>query len=972
MLPDIKHVAISNFRGIQKVDISFDKRRNLLIVGENGTGKSSIVDALEFFFTLGIEKLSGREDVSLPDCIPFSASNQDGCWVELRFDTIADPVRATFVPSTGKGKSRRTPNSSLEPYISKTHTFILHRSQLTSFIESRASDRYNHISDLIGLTGLDEVVKAWNHERSDREKEKKAAASAFQTINNSLSDFLGCPISTSDDITHAVNNYLANQGVSPITDLTEIETLHNQLAASTQNPNTALADQHRSFVGQIKELQTQWQVLMDRYNRLHADWHTYQEKAACLCDAAFVNIVQQGRQLITEQNLDACPVCEQPIERETLLTRLAARETELTDLIASNAQLKDSRDQAKLELTVCQRSWDALVKQARTLNLASAGDQESLKIFDGLNQDLMGEPFSLHAPEFWSSHPEIQIIQDWLQKLKDRAEENLLKLTPNETERQKAEQAYFLGQVSEKWKQWMTASQRYARAEADFNRVDHLYTALTNARQVGVEQIIAGLEKDFIKLYEQLHPGEGHRAIHISLKPGTASAKLETETDGLTVMHPLGNYSEGHLDSLGLCIFLAFIKHFSSDFPLIVLDDVLTSIDAGHRMKVAQLLAKEFKEHQIIITTHDELWANELDLVMKKYHISPLRLQMGSWSKVRGATIAEGDSWDWELYRQQIARGRRQDTIGSIGRHLEKFLYRMRQNLHLAISATYGDRYTIGDLAPAFWKWVEDHPFTRPDIPDLTNKLRALHDEFDFYWKFRNWSGAHYNDWGAAVSASEANSFLEIAQELIGYFECPACGDWVQYDAGNQLLRCPVCEPAVAAKAIWQYKPDWIKPIERMRLLPNFFGKLDSHVLAKCKLTLEQLLNDARIKFHLSVAPQMDDTYRPPDLYTAMCQQLQKFPNSRVPDWQARLDEFDQRLKLYVSPELVWKNDNDLLPDVITIYETIRSLTDLLGCPECGELFNLDCTTGTYHCPKCEAESEKSTASPAAWPVMKK
>jgi len=55
MLPDIKHVAISNFRGIQKVDISFDKRRNLLIVGENGTGKSSIVDALEFFFTLGLK-----------------------------------------------------------------------------------------------------------------------------------------------------------------------------------------------------------------------------------------------------------------------------------------------------------------------------------------------------------------------------------------------------------------------------------------------------------------------------------------------------------------------------------------------------------------------------------------------------------------------------------------------------------------------------------------------------------------------------------------------------------------------------------------------------------------------------------------------------------------------------------------------------------------------------------------------------
>ena len=771
MLPDIKRISISNFRGIQKVDISLDKKRNLLIVGENGTGKSSIVDALEFFFTLGIEKISGREDVSLSNSIPFSALNQDGCWVELQFDTISDPIRATFIPSTGKGKTIRPPSPALEPYISKKRTFILHRSQLTSFIESRPSERYSHISDLIGLKGLDEVVEAWNHERTSRDWKMGDAASEYRTINNSFGSLLNTIIVTSADITNAVNSRLSDMGISPIADISEINTLRNQWIDTGQSLNTALADQHRSLINQIDEFHTQWQALMDFYGHLFADWQAYQEKAASFCDAAFINIVQQGRQLIAEQNLDACPVCEQPIEREVLLTRLAVREAELTDLITLNNQLKYRRNQTSVELEVCQRNWSAIVEQAQTLKLGFAGDQKELQVFVGLNQDLASEPLSLHEPAFWASHSEIKTTQDWLHKLKDEAAENLRRLTPNETERQKADLAYFLGQVSEKWNQWTSVLQRYDRAKADFNRVDYLCNTLKKSRQVGVELIISSLEKDFTKLYEQLHPGEGHRAIRITLKSGSASAKLETETDGLTVMHPLGNYSEGHLDSLGLCIFLAFIKRFSSDFPLIVLDDVLTSIDSGHRMKVAQLLAKEFKEYQIIITTHDEFWANELDLVMKKYHMSPLRLQMGSWSKERGATFTEGDSWNWEFYRKQIIDGRKQDAIGSVGRHLEKFLFHMRRYLHLAIPATLDDRYTLNQLLPSFWTWVNAHPFNRPDIPDLTNRLGALRDEFDCYWQLRNWSGAHYNVWGSTVSAAEATSFLEMIQELISYFE---------------------------------------------------------------------------------------------------------------------------------------------------------------------------------------------------------
>ena len=48
-------------------------------------------------------------------------------------------------------------------------------------------------------------------------------------------------------------------------------------------------------------------------------------------------------------------------------------------------------------------------------------------------------------------------------------------------------------------------------------------------------------------------------------------------------------------------------------WPSIVMDDVLTTVDAGHRLFVARLLAREFPDYQFVITTHDKLWAKELE-----------------------------------------------------------------------------------------------------------------------------------------------------------------------------------------------------------------------------------------------------------------------------------------------------------------------------------------------------------------------
>ena len=56
MTEKVQRLDMRSFRGIPgEMDGGFGKGESIAIYGDNGTGKSTIADALEWFFTGGIE-----------------------------------------------------------------------------------------------------------------------------------------------------------------------------------------------------------------------------------------------------------------------------------------------------------------------------------------------------------------------------------------------------------------------------------------------------------------------------------------------------------------------------------------------------------------------------------------------------------------------------------------------------------------------------------------------------------------------------------------------------------------------------------------------------------------------------------------------------------------------------------------------------------------------------------------------------
>ncbi|WP_143324568.1 hypothetical protein [Candidatus Synechococcus spongiarum] len=90
--------------------------------------------------------------------------------------------------------------------------------------------------------------------------------------------------------------------------------------------------------------------------------------------------------------------------------------------------------------------------------------------------------------------------------------------------------------------------------------------------------------------------------------------KFGIQMDGKTIHRPQTFLNEAKLTQLALSVRFAasLVNLHESDLKLLVIDDLLISLDMSNRMKVAEiLLSKQFNDYQKVILTHDLELFNE-------------------------------------------------------------------------------------------------------------------------------------------------------------------------------------------------------------------------------------------------------------------------------------------------------------------------------------------------------------------------
>ena len=130
------------------------------------------------------------------------------------------------------------------------------------------------------------------------------------------------------------------------------------------------------------------------------------------------------------------------------------------------------------------------------------------------------------------------------------------------------------------------------------------------------------------QIYSALHPGE-NLAESVSIEPWTAKGvELAVEFYGSRQRPPHGVLSESHLNSLAIALFLAMAEEFNTQLGFLLLDDVINSFDVEHRGRLAELLADGFTDWQIIVLTHDQQFFEHLSRRAPSWR----KLELTSWS----------------------------------------------------------------------------------------------------------------------------------------------------------------------------------------------------------------------------------------------------------------------------------------------------------------------------------------------------
>jgi DNA repair exonuclease SbcCD ATPase subunit len=143
-----------------------------------------------------------------------------------------------------------------------------------------------------------------------------------------------------------------------------------------------------------------------------------------------------------------------------------------------------------------------------------------------------------------------------------------------------------------------------ARRLTDTTGITRKATALTT------EHVTSVVRDRFTRETEQLHlrkvtlqPTGGRRDATVEHRPGLLGATVNADIDDVL--------SEGEQTALGLAGFLTEVE-FDSSKSDVVLDDPVSSLDAGRRSRVAKRLVELAQDRQVIVFTHEATFVNAL------------------------------------------------------------------------------------------------------------------------------------------------------------------------------------------------------------------------------------------------------------------------------------------------------------------------------------------------------------------------
>lgn len=801
----IDSIHIEEFRGIRQLDLRLDCK-SFVVFGPNGSGKSGVVDAIDFALTGTVARLSGpgTSGLSVLKHGPHvhQRDNASAAKVSLTIrDTVSDQcgVLTRTVKTANKySLSPDTPELRAAVEEARQHPELtLSRREIIKYVVTEPGKRAQEVQALLKLDRIDETRRLLRTAQSKTATDAGRVESEVTAAEDAMRRHLDLTTLLTAEVTAGINQRREVLGLDPF----EAVTIDTSLDADAAGENSESAFNKSSAITDVQTLidwltnhdplSTAVELLTAALDELIAD-------PTILSALQHRSLVEAGLALVSEP---ACPLCDLAWpDIEDLRTHLA----EKLARSAAAAALQGRIQTAARGVIQQVREVRELVRTARPHAVAH-GPEELPHQLQVWSDDLVAFETDLSSVDGANGQYH-RLATDPLALPADvmpglDALVTALDARPDQTATVSARS--FLTVAQERWTRIRLARSTHTKAAAAHTTANEVYEAYNSVADTALTTLYKTVEDDFSAYYRQIN-ADDESSFKAELEPTAGKLDLEVDFYGLGMFPPAAYHSEGHQDGMGVCLYLALVKQLlGRKFRFAVLDDVVMSVDRNHRRQFCNLLKDVFPDVQFIITTHDEVWARQMQsagLIGKH-----AQARFHGWT-VDGGPIYEPGNDYWDQIAADLANDDVPAAAHKLRRNLEVTMAELAASVRGQVAFRPDNNYELGDFFGAVkgrhGEWLRKaaasaNSWNNGAAKQQVEALKAERSKALLAQEGENWAInalVHHNEW-AAMSKPDFMPVVEACRQFLGLFSCsnPECESWI-YVVGQpgheEALKC--------------------------------------------------------------------------------------------------------------------------------------------------------------------------------------
>ena len=781
-------LEIHNFRGIRDLTIA-PRGENFLIYGPNGSGKSAVVDALDFLLTGQISRMKGKgtKDITLKKHGPHVDYSVKDAWIKanVKIHGLEEPVeikRSLDHPNRliCENSIRDLINPVIE--LASRGQHVLTRREILNYVTADSGTRGKQIQTLLKITDVEKTRNTLVKVKNTLKNNYIGAKSSLNTISAAINSNIGITNYDEEKILDFVNinrnvldgNPLQDLKSNSIKEGIEAQALSRDITVNIQLLKIDLKKVHEINSDKNKESLSNIDLELRELKAKISSDHRMEDALDHL------KLTRLGLDLLGPES--SCPLCDTPWETGNLKEHLKHKIEIFKESAQNLDRLNELTDELILEVNHTLASLNEIIKSAEILELEK--NVRALKSWTNELDILLSvlEDENYPDPRFSEEMVEVLFAPNNLDVILDNICSVAIEKSPEPSEEQTAWDN--LTRIEENLKNYEISIIDCTKSFESYKKSEIIYNTFLESRDKILNRLYSEIKDRFVELYRELHLDDEREFKAIIMSEG-AGVDFKVDFHGRGVNSPNALHSEGHQDSMGICLYLALAERLTQGFiDLIILDDVMMSVDAPHRREICNLLANFFKGRQFFITTHDQTWARQLQSegVIKARN----RIEFSNWTIENGPSVnISGDIWDEiddDLERNDIP-----SAAAKLRRGSEEYFSQVCSALHAPVRFNLSGQYELGDLlsgAMAEYRNELKHAKEAANSWGNTEELERLKEIDEFSrnvftrLNMERWAvnpALHYNQW-ADFTPQDFKPVVDIFRDLFSIFQCNKCG----------------------------------------------------------------------------------------------------------------------------------------------------------------------------------------------------